>query len=80
MAYSESRRNITNRYRGKYSMIQVRVEQAEKDLIAQHAKERGESVNKFIIRAIKDTIERDNSAQHQETRIRENNVENKETL
>lgn len=59
MAYGESRRNITNRYREKYAMIQVRVEPSEKDLITQHAKERGESVNKFINRAIMETIERD---------------------
>lgn len=61
MAYSESRRNITNRYRGKYAMIQVRVEPADKGSIAQHAKERGESVNMFINRAIKETMERDKS-------------------
>ena len=59
MAYGESRRNITNRYREKYAMIQVRVEPSEKDLITQHAKGRGESVNKFINRAIMETIERD---------------------
>lgn len=69
MAYGESRRNITNRYRGKYAMIQVRVEQAEKDLITQHAKARGESVNKFIRRAIMDAINQDDNTSPSDSSI-----------
>lgn len=59
MPYNESRKNITSRYRKKHDMIQISVKLGEKEIISQHAKERGESVNGFINRAIKETIVRD---------------------
>lgn len=59
MPYGEVGRKATNKYRSKYSMLQVRVEPAEKEAITQHAKECGESVNAFVARAIKETAKRD---------------------
>jgi predicted HicB family RNase H-like nuclease len=59
MPYGEVGRKATNKYRSKYSMLQVRVEPAEKEAITQHAKERGESLNQCINRAIQETMERD---------------------
>lgn len=61
MAYGEVERKATNKYRSKYAMLQVRVEPKEKDMISKHAEEHGESVNAFINRAIRETIERDNN-------------------
>lgn len=62
MTYGEVGKKATNKYRKKFDLLQIRVEQGERDIISQHAKERGESLNKFINRAIKETIERDGNA------------------
>ena len=61
MTYNkETGRAATNRYRAKFDMIQVRVPQGERDKIAEHAANRGESMNSFVYRAIQQTIENDN--------------------
>ena len=62
MTYGEVGKKATNKYRQKFELLQIRVEQGERDLISQHANERGESVNKFINRAIKETMERDGNS------------------
>ena len=61
MPYGEVGRKATNKYRSKYAMLQARVEPEDKDKITQHAKERGESLNQFINRAIQETMARDNN-------------------
>ncbi len=43
----------------KYDRINLTVNKGEKEKISAHAKQQGESVNGFINRAIKETIERD---------------------
>ena len=43
----------------KYDRINLVVPKGEKDLIREHAESMGESVNGFIQRAIKETMERD---------------------
>lgn len=49
-----------NRYNAKaYDRISLMVYKGEKETIQAHAQENGESVNGFINRAIKETIERD---------------------
>lgn len=49
-----------NKYIAKaYDRINLTVYKGEKEIIQAHAIERGESVNGFINRAIKETIERD---------------------
>lgn len=49
-----------NRYIAKkYDRINLTVDKGEKEKIAEYAEKRGESVNGFINRAIKETMERD---------------------
>ena len=61
MAYNEVSKAATNKYRAKFSMIQIRVQQKERDRIAEHAASRGESMNAFIKRAVRETMERYNA-------------------
>ena len=50
-----------NRYIAKkYNRINLTVDKGEKEIIAAHAEKRGESVNGFINRAIREAIRRDN--------------------
>ena len=50
-----------NRYSAKaYDRISLMVHKGEREQIQAHAAERGESVNGFINRAIKEAMERDN--------------------
>ena len=63
MPYGEVGRKATNKYRSKYAMLQVRVEPTEKEAITQHAKDRNESLNQFMTRAIKETMARDKRAE-----------------
>lgn len=52
---------VKNRYNDKtYDRINLTVYKGEKAIISEHAEKRGESVNGFIQRAIKETMERDN--------------------
>lgn len=59
MTYSEAGKTATNKYRAKFDIIQIRVRQGERNIIAEHAAARGESINTFINRAISETIARD---------------------
>lgn len=60
MAYDEVSKRATNKYRKKYDLIQIRTPLGERDMVAEHAASRGESINAFINRAIKETMDRDN--------------------
>lgn len=52
-----------NRYIAKtYDRINLTVLRGQKETIRTHAAARGESVNAFIARAIRETMERDQSA------------------
>lgn len=57
----EQRKEANERYLSKMDEIRIRMpkEKELKEMIAEHAKETGESVNTFILRAIAETIERD---------------------
>ena len=46
-----------------YDRINLNVPKGEKDIIQAHAAERGEKVNTFIKRAIKETMQRDKEKQ-----------------
>lgn len=59
MAYNEVSKAATNKYRSKFSMIQIRVLQEKRDRIAEHAANQGESMTAFINRAIDETMDRD---------------------
>ena len=60
MTYNNAAKTATNKYRAKFDIIQIRVEQGNRDAISNHAKKRGESMNAFINRAIMETIAHDN--------------------
>ena len=50
-----------NKYNAKvYDSVRLVVKKGEKDKIRGHAEQNGESLNGFINRAIKETIQRDN--------------------
>ena len=52
---------IKNDYAKKtYDDIRLQVKKGQKEVIKAHAEQHGESLNGFINRAIKETIERDN--------------------
>ena len=59
MAYSEIGRKATNKYRQKFDVLQFRVAAGERQVIADHAANKGESLNVFLNRAVKETMERD---------------------
>ena len=44
----------------KTESIYVRVPKGQKESIKKHAESTGESVNEFVVRAIRETMERDN--------------------
>ena len=58
---SDARIRANNKYNAKaYDRINIAVSKGKKEIISTHAKERGESVNAFINRAIDHTMEDDN--------------------
>lgn len=63
MNYGEVGKKATYKYRQKYDLLQIRVDRGQREVISQHAKKRGESLNKFINRAIKETLERDDNTE-----------------
>ena len=64
MSYDEVSKRVTNKYRKKYDLIQIRTSLGERDKIAEHAAIRRESINAFINRAIKETMDRDNMVEN----------------
>lgn len=63
MAKTKTSAAVKNRYIAKtYDRINLTVPKGEKETISDHASIRGESVNGFINRAIKETMERDGVA------------------
>lgn len=60
MPISKSQQKAVAKYNAKsYDELKVRVPKGDKDRIKSHADSRGESLNGFIKRAIKETIDRD---------------------
>ena len=58
---TEARRRANKKYiNERLDEIKFRVPKGERDLLKQHAEKMGESVNAFIYRAVKETMERDN--------------------
>ena len=61
MAASEAQKRATKKYIDeKTESIYVRVPKGQKESIKKHAESTGESVNEFVVRAIRETMERDN--------------------
>ncbi len=46
--------------KNNYDELKIRTEKGQKDIIKAHAEALGESMNQFVIRAINETMERDN--------------------
>lgn len=61
MTTSEAQLNASKKYiNEKLDEIKLRVPKGEREEIKKHADKMGQSLNGFIRRAIKETIERDN--------------------
>lgn len=60
MAASKAKLEANKRYLGKQDEIRIRLPKGEKDLIKKHAQQQNESMNAFIVRAVKEAIDRDN--------------------
>lgn len=58
---SEARKRANDKYIEKLDEIKVRVPKGRKAEVQAHAEQQGESLNGFIVRAIDETIERDNA-------------------
>lgn len=57
---SKKQQACVNRYIDKaYDRINLTMPKGNKEVVSEHAKKRGESVNSFINRAILETMERD---------------------
>ena len=79
MAYDENSKKSIDKYRKTQSFLQIRVDPEEKNNIAQHAKECGESVNAFITRAINETIKRDINRKKRQ-QLRDQNLTKEDSL
>ncbi|WP_316636794.1 hypothetical protein [uncultured Ruminococcus sp.] len=63
MATSKSQLNASKKYISeKLDEIKLRVPKGEREIIKSHAEKMGQSLNGFVRRAIKETIERDNNS------------------
>ena len=60
MAVSKAQQKAVNKYvKEKYDRVLLTMPKGQKEIIQAHSEARGESVNGFINRAIKETMERD---------------------
>jgi predicted HicB family RNase H-like nuclease len=60
MSTSDAQLRANAKYlREKVDDIKIRVPKGEKDMLKLHARNMGESLNAFIVRAINETLERD---------------------
>ena len=61
MATSEAQLKASKKYISeKLDEIRFRVPKGEREILKSHAEKMGESLNKFLYRAVKEAIERDN--------------------
>ena len=58
---SAAQRKATEKYLEKFDEMRVRVPAGQKAIFKAHAESRGESLNGFILRAMNETVERDNA-------------------
>lgn len=64
MTVSKAQQKAVNKYvKEKYDRILVTMPKGKKEPVQTHAETMGESVNGFINRAIRETMERDNDKQ-----------------
>jgi len=58
---SAAQRKATDKYLEKFDEMRVRVPNGQKAVFKAHAEAQGESLNSYIIRAMTETMERDNA-------------------
>ena len=57
---SKSQQKAVNKYvKNNYDRINVTFKKGEKEIIKQYAESHNESVNSFIVRAVRETMQRD---------------------
>lgn len=57
---SKAQQKAVNKYvKNNYDRINVTFPKGEKEVIKEHAAQNGESVNAFIVRSVRETIERE---------------------
>ena len=62
MATTKAGQRAVNKYmKENYDRVNLTMPKGEKEAVKAHAEARGESVNSFINRAIKEAMERDNA-------------------
>jgi len=62
MAISDARKRANDKWREKFDEIRFRVPKGQKEMIQAHAAKSGDdSVNAFLVRAVSETIQRDNN-------------------
>ena len=59
---TDEQKESQKKYMSKFSRIQVRIEPEKYKQIQNHAESRGESVNAFVVRAVDETMKRENNA------------------
>lgn len=60
MAISDAQRKAVAKYNAaNYDRIELRIEKGQKQQLKDHAEARGETLNGFVNRAIRETVERD---------------------
>lgn len=66
MPVSKAQQKAVHKYvKNNYDRMELTLPKGQKAIIKAHATERGESVNGFVSRAIRETIERDTAAQQE---------------
>ena len=60
MAQTEAQARAVKKYHDKFDDIKMRVPKGERQVLQDHAESQGESLNAFLYRAAKETIEHDN--------------------
>jgi len=67
MATTKAGQRAVNKYmKENYDRVNLTMPKGEKEAVKAHAEARGESVNSFINRAIKEAMERDNAQEIKE--------------
>ena len=61
MAVSEAQQKANQKYRNKFVYLQARTTDEYRNIVYSHVEKTGESLNTFILRAIAETMERDQS-------------------
>lgn len=60
MTVSKAQMKATQKYvKNNYDRLEFRIQKGERDIIKAHAEKMGESLNQFLVRAVKEAMQRD---------------------